>query len=111
MVHDKRSRFSEALVPEEIGCSESGAVIGSGGLDVQLPERSVRANLAIRDTIHGAASGQAKVRQLRALPQSVEHVKGAGFVDRLQGAGDVFVEFGERFQRIAGGAEKALQFW
>ena len=92
VAHRKRPGLSEPLVPDKICGAKCGAVIGGCRLNVNLLERRLRADFAIRDAVHRAAARKAKALGFRPLPKAVENMKRAGLIYGLQRVSDVFVE-------------------
>ena len=84
MIHHERPRISQTLMPDKICRAERRAVIGSARLNVNFLERCSRANLSIRNAVHGAASGQAQMLRFCPFPQVVEDMEEAGLVNGLQ---------------------------
>ncbi len=70
--HDEAARRAERLVPDVVRRADRGAGVAGGGLDVELLERRLRADAAVRDRVERDAARQAEVRRCRSSRAACE---------------------------------------
>src|ERR1700720_2093113 len=61
-------------------CSDRPARVAGGGGEIHFPERRSQIDLAVRDGVHGAATGERKIKRGPAAMKRVEQRKEGFFV-------------------------------
>src|SRR5439155_19357263 len=74
MVHNERAGFPQPLMPDEIRGAKRGSVVGGRRLDIDFFKWSMRANLAVGDTVHGASSREAQAFSMSPVPNTIQTI-------------------------------------
>jgi hypothetical protein len=90
--------------------AESGAVIAGGGLNVHVPERRLRTDLSVGDTVHRASTGQTQSRTADAPMQCAQDPERRLLVHALQRRGNRFVALFERLPCATCRTKQQLEF-
>jgi hypothetical protein len=107
-MHQPR-RLAELLVPHGQRCPKRRAVVARRRLDVDLLERRLRPNLAVRDAVHRAPACQAEPVMRHARMGPAQDMEGGLLEARLQRGGEIFVVRGDRILRPPGRPEQLLE--
>src|SRR5438067_2488460 len=108
VIHHKRARAVENLVPGMVRGAQRCTIITRRGLDIDFSKRRSRTNLTVRDAVHPASAGEAKSRVLRPFPKAVQYMERTLFEERLDRGSDVLLSRAQSLVFLPRGPEQPL---